>query len=146
MPKAPGMSAKADLIEKFRNKTAVIGILGLGYVGVPLSLRYADAGLKVIGLDVDERKVAMLRDGHSGIEHIGNDRIAAALAAGFEPTSDMSRAGEADALIICVPTPLDRYREPDLSYVESTVDAVVPHLRRGHLVSLESTTKNTMVF
>ena len=140
MPKAPGMSAKADLIEKFRNKTAVIGILGLGYVGVPLSLRYADAGLKVIGLDVDQRKVAMLRDGRSGIEHIGNDRIAAALAAGFEPTSDMSRAGEADALIICVPTPLDRYREPDLSYVESTVDAVAPHLRRGHLVSLESTT------
>lgn len=87
------MSAKADLIEKFRNKTAVIGILGLGYVGVPLSLRYADAGLKVIGFDVDKRKVAMLNDGRSGIEHIGSDKIAAALASGFEPTSDMSRAG-----------------------------------------------------
>jgi UDP-N-acetyl-D-glucosamine dehydrogenase len=134
------MSAKADLIEKFRTKTAVIGILGLGYVGVPLSLRYADAGLKVIGFDVDKRKVAMLNEGRSGIEHIGNDKIAAALGAGFEATSDMSRAREADALIICVPTPLDRYREPDLSYVEGTVDAVAPYLRTGHLVSLESTT------
>lgn len=134
------MSAKAELIEKIKNKSVVVGILGLGYVGLPLSLRFTDAGAKVIGFDVDQHKVDRLREGHSGIEHIGNDRLLAALEAGFEPTSDMSRASEADALIICVPTPLNRYREPDLSYVEDTIDEVTPYLRRGHLVSLESTT------
>ncbi len=134
------MSVKSSLIGKIENKTAVVGILGLGYVGLPLTLRYMDVGLKVIGFDVNQDKVDALNRGQSGFEHIGDDRVQKALADGFEATTDMARVQEADALILCVPTPLNRYREPDLSYVESTVDAIVPYLREGHLVSLESTT------
>ncbi len=134
------MSVKSSFIDKIENKTAIVGILGLGYVGLPLTLRYMDVGLKVIGFDVNESKVDALNEGKSGFEHISDDRVQKALDSGFEATTDMSRVREADALILCVPTPLNRYREPDLSYVESTVDAIVPHLREGHLVALESTT------
>lgn len=131
---------KTQLIDKIRDKTAVIGILGLGYVGLPLALRYSEAGFRVVGLDVDEAKVEQLRNGLSGIEHLGDDRVAEALENGFEPTCDLGRVADADTLILCVPTPLNKYREPDLSYVEDTVEAIVPHLRTGHIVSLESTT------
>ncbi len=131
---------KTQLIGKIRDRTAVIGILGLGYVGLPLALRYSDAGFRVVGFDVDDAKISRLREGQSGIEHLGNDRVAKALEDGFDPTSDLSRVANVDTLILCVPTPLNKYREPDLSYVEDTVDAIVPHLRAGHIVSLESTT------
>ena len=128
------------LIARLDARQAVIGIIGLGYVGLPLSLRYADAGFQVLGIDIDAAKVARLNGGGSYIEHIPANAIAAARARGFEATSDFSRAGEADALIICVPTPLNAYREPDLSFVLATADALLPWLRAGQIVSLESTT------
>ncbi|MGK5057249.1 nucleotide sugar dehydrogenase [Janthinobacterium sp. LB2P49] len=129
-----------QLISKFENGNAVIGIVGLGYVGLPLMLRYADVGFKVLGIDIDMVKVDKLNQGISYIEHISAESINAARAKGFEATTDFSRATEADALIICVPTPLNDYREPDLSYVLSTTEALVPHMRAGQIVSLESTT------
>ncbi|MDM5177345.1 nucleotide sugar dehydrogenase [Massilia sp. DJPM01] len=130
----------AQLIDKLDRRSAVIGIIGLGYVGLPLSLRYAEAGFRVLGIDIDPAKVARLNAGASYIEHISTTAIGAALAAGFEATSDFARAAGADALIICVPTPLNAYREPDLSFVLATADALLPHLRAGQVVSLESTT------
>ncbi|MGH8371899.1 MAG: nucleotide sugar dehydrogenase, partial [Gammaproteobacteria bacterium] len=122
------------------NRDAVIGIVGLGYVGLPLMLRFIEVGYKVIGLDIDVAKVDMLAAGKSYIKHIGADKIAHATKNGFEPTTDFARADKADALIICVPTPLNKYREPDLSFVTNTMDMLVPHLRPGQVVSLESTT------
>lgn len=131
---------KNQLIEKLNNKTAVIGILGLGYVGLPLMLRYVEAGYKVLGVDIDQEKIDALNGGECYIEHIPSEKIADSLKSGFEATSDFSRASQADTLILCVPTPLNKYREPDLSYVTDTVDAVLPYLRKGHVLSLESTT------
>ena len=128
------------LIAKFKGRSAVIGIIGLGYVGLPLSLRYSAVGFKVLGIDIDAGKVGKLNAGASYIEHIAAAQIARARSNGFEATTDFSRAGEADALIICVPTPLNAYREPDLSFVLGTTDAVLPYLRAGQVVSLESTT------
>lgn len=129
-----------QLLEKLKTRKATIGILGLGYVGQPLALRFAQLGYKVLGFDIDAEKVGQLNVGHSSIEHISDADIAAANAAGMDCTTDFSRALEADALIVCVPTPLNKYREPDLSYVVSTIDSVVPYLRVGQVVSLESTT------
>jgi UDP-N-acetyl-D-glucosamine dehydrogenase len=131
---------KNQLIEKLSNKTAIIGILGLGYVGLPLMLRYAEVGYKVIGLDIDQTKVDLLNKGKSYIEHISSENIQTSLTQRFEATTDFSRAKEADTLILCVPTPLNKYREPDLSFVTDTTDAVVQYLRKGHVLSLESTT------
>ena len=131
---------KNQLIEKLNNKTAVIGILGLGYVGLPLMLRYAEVGYKVLGIDIDQKKIDALNEGKSYIEHIPSNKIADSIKSGFEATADFSRAAEADTLILCVPTPLNKYREPDLSYVTDTTDAVLPFLRKGHVLSLESTT------
>jgi UDP-N-acetyl-D-glucosamine dehydrogenase len=128
------------LIAKFSDRSAVIGIIGLGYVGLPLTLRYSEVGFKVLGIDIDAAKVGKLNAGASYIEHIGADHIARARAAGFEATTDFARVAEADALIICVPTPLNAYREPDLSFVLDTADALLPFMRQGQLVSLESTT------
>jgi UDP-N-acetyl-D-glucosamine dehydrogenase len=129
-----------NLIRKLGDKSAVIGIVGMGYVGLPLMLRYSEVGYRVIGIDIDRAKVERLNRGESYIQHIGTEAIAAARKRGFDATADFSRARDADALIICVPTPLNRYREPDLSFVLNTVDALVPHLRAGQVVSLESTT------
>ena len=131
---------KNAFLNRIADKSAVIGIVGLGYVGLPLMLRFAEVGYKVLGFDIDQSKVDALHAGKSYIEHISADSIASARAAGFEATTDFSRAPEADALILCVPTPLNKYREPDLSFVLNTIDSLVPHLRAGHLVSLESTT------
>ena len=128
------------LIDRLRAKRAVIGIIGLGYVGLPLVLRYSQVGYKVIGFDIDAAKARKLAAGQSYIEHISAEDIARANATGFEATTDFARVGEVDAIILCVPTPLNKYREPDLSFVTQTVDSIVPHLREGQLVSLESTT------
>ena len=128
------------LTDRLHSREAVIGIVGLGYVGLPLMIRYTYVGFRVLGIDIDPTKVETLNAGQSYIEHIGVDRIAAARRTGFEATTDFSRAGEADALIICVPTPLNKNREPDLSYVTRTVDALVPFMRPGQVLSLESTT------
>ena len=134
------MTPKQGLLAKIADRSAVIGICGLGYVGLPLSLRFAQAGYRVIGFDIDRAKIEALNAGHSYIGHIGDAPVAAARAAGFEATDDFARAGDADALIICVPTPLKHNREPDLGFVIATVDALVPRLRAGQLLSLESTT------
>ncbi len=129
-----------SLVGKFCDNTAVIGIVGLGYVGLPLMLRYSEVGYKVLGFDVDNDKVSRLNCGKSYIEHISDSAIADACNQGFVATTDFALIAEADALIICVPTPLNSYREPDLSFVTNTVDALLPHLRKGQVVSLESTT------
>jgi UDP-N-acetyl-D-glucosamine dehydrogenase len=129
-----------QLAAKLRDRTAVIGIIGLGYVGLPLTLRYSAVGFRVLGIDIDTAKVDKLNRGESYIKHIPATEIDAARGAGFQATTDFTRIGEADALIICVPTPLNDYREPDLSFVLDTVDALLPFVRPGQLVSLESTT------
>lgn len=131
---------KDQLIRKFADRTAVIGIVGLGYVGLPLMLRYTDAGFRVLGFDIDTFKTGRLNAGKSYIEHIPSEKIAAARRKGFEATDDFSRIAEADAVILCVPTPLNKYREPDISFVTGTTDAVKPYLRAGQVLSLESTT------
>ncbi|HEX2812375.1 MAG TPA: nucleotide sugar dehydrogenase [Sphingopyxis sp.] len=117
-----------------------VGILGLGYVGIPLARRMSSVGLPVLGFDIVQERVDELNAGTSPIKHIGNDDIAEMRASGFEATTDFSRSVECDALIICVPTPLNLYREPDLSFVTSTMDNLLPHLRKGQMLSLESTT------
>lgn len=127
-------------IAKFNSKEAVIGIVGLGYVGLPLMLRYNSIGFKVLGIDINEKKVTDLNAGISYIEHIPHANIAAAVKTGFEATTDFARVNECDALILCVPTPLNKYREPDLSYVIATTNSLKVHLRPGQVVSLESTT------
>lgn len=129
-----------QLISKLEKRTAVIGIVGLGYVGLPLMLRYVDVGFTVLGIDIDDGKVDFLNNGKSYIEHIPAASVMDARLKGFEATSDFSRAASVDALIICVPTPLNAYREPDLSFVLGTTEALVPHMRAGQIVSLESTT------
>jgi UDP-N-acetyl-D-glucosamine dehydrogenase len=131
---------KNELLNKLNNKDAVIGIVGLGYVGLPLMLRYIEVGYKVLGFDIDPDKVDALNAGQSYIEHISSDAITHATQHGFSATTDFSRAADADALIICVPTPLNKYREPDLSFVTDTTDSLVPYLRLGQVFSLESTT------
>ncbi len=118
----------------------MIGILGLGYVGLPLMLRFSEVGYRVLGFDIDPAKVEALMAGRSYIEHISVEAIGRALEQGFAATTDFSRAKDCDALILCVPTPLNKYREPDLSYVIKTTESIIPHLRPGQIVSLESTT------
>jgi UDP-N-acetyl-D-glucosamine dehydrogenase len=130
----------ADLVARLQNKEAVIGIVGLGYVGLPLALRYAEAGLRVIGFDIDPAKPEKLAAGRSYINYISDEAIVEARARGFTATTDYAGAAEADALILCVPTPLDTHLQPDLSYVTGTLKSLAPHLRRGQLLSLESTT------
>lgn len=134
-------SMRYNVLErKLIDRSAVIGVVGMGYVGQPLALRYAGLGYKVIGLDIDNEKVNLLNAGKTSIEHIGDAAIAHANAAGMECSTDFSRASAADALIICVPTPLNKYREPDLGFVINTIEALLAYLRPGQIVSLESTT------
>ncbi len=117
-----------------------VGVIGLGYVGLPLALRFAEKGQRVTGFDVDPAKAEKLRRGESYINYIPAETITQALAAGFSATTDFTKLAECDALIICVPTPLGKHREPDLSYVERSTEAIARVLRPGQLVSLESTT------
>lgn len=133
------LTPKTQLLENLKSHKSIIGIVGLGYVGLPLLLRFAEVGFQVLGFDIDEKKIEKLNSGRSYIAHISGESISAAQKK-FVATSDFKRAREADVLIICVPTPLNKYREPDLSYVTGTMEALVPHLRKGQLVSLESTT------
>jgi UDP-N-acetyl-D-glucosamine dehydrogenase len=131
---------KTLLLQRLADKSAVIGIVGLGYVGLPLVLRFSEVGYKVVGFDIDESKIEKLKAGRSYIDHIVADRISAAVSGGFEPTTDFSKAADVDALILCVPTPLNRHREPDLAFVIDTIEALLPHTRPGQVMSLESTT------
>jgi UDP-N-acetyl-D-glucosamine dehydrogenase len=134
------MSELGRLRERIAAGTAVVGIYGLGYVGLPLALRFSEVGIKVIGFDIDPAKINALNAGQSYIERLTAQKIQQAREQGFEATSDFSRSSEADALIICVPTPLNAHREPDLSFVINTVESILPHFRPGQLLSLESTT------
>jgi UDP-N-acetyl-D-glucosamine dehydrogenase len=124
----------------FESRQALIGIIGLGYVGLPLMLRFSSIGFRVLGIDIDASKTKKLNAGISYIEHIPSVKISEALERGFEATTDFSKVREADALIICVPTPLNKYREPDISFVIGTMESIVHYLRQGQVVSLESTT------
>lgn len=134
------MSPKEVLTSRLADRSARIGIIGLGYVGLPLALTYSNAGFEVLGMDIDEEKVRTLNHGQSYIERISPTTVTHAREHGFEATADFSRAATCDALIICVPTPLTQYREPDISYVVNTTESILPYLRRGQVVSLESTT------
>jgi UDP-N-acetyl-D-glucosamine dehydrogenase len=127
-------------MSKVETRTARIGVVGLGYVGLPLSLLYCEQGFRVTGFDIDVQKVATLSRGGSYIVRIPPTEIQRAQAAGFNPTCDYSMISGLDAVIICVPTPLDDYHEPDLSFIRSTVEAIAPHVRTGQLIILESTT------
>jgi len=130
-----------DIIQKIDQKTVVIGIVGLGYVGLPLALEYALKGFKTIGFDIDERKIPLLNSGKSYIKHIKADKIKKVVdSKKFFATADFSRLPEADAIIICVPTPLNEHREPDISYIENSGKVIAQYLRSGQFVSLESST------
>src|SRR6266487_3094797 len=118
-----------------------IAIVGLGYVGLPLSIQFANSGVKVIGLDIDPAKVEALNGGRSYIKHISDQAVADSLENGhFLASTDFSRVAEVEAVIICVPTPLNKNREPDISYILETGKSIAPHLQKGALVVLESTT------
>ena len=133
-----------SLEQKINDQSAVIGIIGLGYVGLPLMSAFVKAGFKTIGFDVDQKKVDMLKAGQSYIKHIDAAKVSTLIEEGqFDPTADVSRMVEADCLLICVPTPLNDSRDPDLSYVEGTTEAIAKSLRPGQLVVLESTTYPT---
>jgi UDP-N-acetyl-D-glucosamine dehydrogenase len=139
-PRAPAAQAKLQLVRRLQDREATIAVVGLGYVGLPLLLRFAEVGYRVLGIDIDADKIAALRAGTSYIEHIPDLSLLRDSARGFAATTDFAAVADADAIIICVPTPLGRHHEPDLSYVTGTMDALAPHLRRGQIVSLESTT------
>src|SRR5882724_2241297 len=127
--------------EFFKGAQLKVGIIGCGYVGLPLALRFAEAGHKVTGFDTDPAKVSMLNAGKSYIEHIRQDKIQQFVnSRHFNASTDFAKLKETDAILICVPTPLDERREPDLSYVEQTAISIQPHLQKGQLVVLESTT------
>jgi UDP-N-acetyl-D-glucosamine dehydrogenase len=140
MTPAPGNVA-AGLIAKAADRSAVFGIVGLGYVGLPLAIELVRAGYRVIGFDVQQRVVDLLNGGRSHIQDVPADTVAGAVKAGkFSATTDLSRLKEPDVISICVPTPLSKTKDPDVSYVLAATDSVKKALRRGHLVILESTT------
>ncbi len=129
------------IIEKIKNSEAKIGVIGLGYVGLPLILSFVKKGFSTMGFDIDESKVSALNAGQSYIEHIDSDEVAEAAKSGLlEATSDFAKIADVDAIIICVPTPLSIHWEPDLSYIHKTMDAILPALREGQIICLESTT------
>ncbi len=128
-----------ELKEKIELKQANVGVIGLGYVGLPLIIEFVKAGFCVTGFDIDETKVISLKSGKSYIKHINAESIETILDR-FEPTTDFSKLPDMDAIVICVPTPLNKNREPDMSYVFDTTRTIAKFLRKGQLVSLESTT------
>lgn len=130
----------AELMNRFETKTARIGVIGLGYVGLPLSLLLSEAGFRVTGFDIDANKVTALNEGRSYILRIEATEIESARSHGFNATAEFSQLTEQDAIILCVPTPLTTHREPDLSFITKTAEAIAPWLRDGQLVVLESTT------
>jgi len=124
----------------YKYNDAKIAIVGLGYVGLPLSLRFTCVGFKVIGFDINQQVVDNLNQSKTHIEHIPNELIESAIQNGFVATTNFSLIQECDAVILCVPTPLNKYREPDLSYILATMEQILPYLRKGQIISLESTT------
>lgn len=136
-----GKQLTKNLKEKLETKDAILGVIGLGYVGLPLAVEKAKAGYKTIGFDVQEEKVAMVNDGVNYIGDVVNEDLTAIVNSGYlVATKDFSRVAEADAICICVPTPLDEYQQPDISYVKASAESIVKYLRPGMLIVLESTT------
>jgi UDP-N-acetyl-D-glucosamine dehydrogenase len=130
-----------DIKHRIEHRDVTVGIIGLGYVGLPLVIRFGEGGFRVMGFDVDPGKVSQLNAGKSYIEHIPGEKIAKLQTAGrFRAFDDFTRLSEPDAIIICVPTPLTEHREPDLQYVERTAESIAKTLRRGQVICLESTT------
>ena len=131
----------SDFIKRVESRQVVVGIVGLGYVGLPLAMTFCRKGFRVLGFDVDSNKTADLNRGKSYIGHIPSSELAQIRDSGkFEATTDFGRAREADAILICVPTPLAEHHEPDLSYIVNTGKSLAPHVRAGQLIVLESTT------
>src|SRR5215467_419506 len=130
----------SELKTKIEKHQARVAIIGLGYVGLPLALLYSESGFQVTGFDIDQRKVSTLNQGGSYIFRITAPEIQQARTQGFSATGDYSQLQGMDAIIICVPTPLNEYHEPDMSYITGTTESIAPHLRAGQLVVLESTT------
>src|SRR5215510_8599477 len=132
---------QSGLHRAIKKRQARVGIIGLGYVGLPLACLFAEKGFPTTGFDIDTPKVTALNAGRSYIKHIPNKRIAAARTSGkFDATADFARLKQMDAIIICVPTPLTKYREPDLQFIVKTGEEIAPRLRKGQLVVLESST------
>ncbi len=132
---------KTELLQKIQNKTFTVGVVGLGYVGLPLNLCFVEKGLRSIGFDIDTKKTDALKNKQSYIKHISSERIAKAVDTGlFSATTDFSRVKECDAVLIAVPTPLNKNREPEMEYIVSTCESIAPHMRKGQLIVLESTT------
>ena len=129
-----------QLAEKIENRTAVFGVNGLGYVGLPLSLRFSEIGFKVIGFDLDESKHRAIENSESYITYISSAATARAVEVGLTSTSDYSKASECDVILVCLPTPLDSFREPDLSFIVSSFREISPYLCKGKMIGLESTT------
>jgi UDP-N-acetyl-D-glucosamine dehydrogenase len=139
--KSPYTDKKMNILDKIKNKSVKVGIVGMGYVGLPLGLAFAAKKINVLGFDLDDKKVKLLLQGKSYIKHINGKKIKEAVNSGkLKATTDFSRLPEVDAIIICVPTPLDEHREPDMSYVVNTAKTIAKYLRKGQLVTLESTT------
>jgi UDP-N-acetyl-D-glucosamine dehydrogenase len=134
------LDAIAELTRKIESRQAQIGIVGMGYVGLPLALLFSDARFRVTGFDIDSRKVEALNQGGSYIVRIPATEIQLARENGFNATSDYARIADMDIVIICVPTPLNEYHEPDLSYITGTVKSIAPQVHEGQLIILESTT------
>ena len=129
------------LLEKIKNKSAIVGIIGMGYVGLPLALTFSAKKFNVLGFDLDEKKISLLNKGRGYLKHISDNKIKQAVNSGYlKTTSDFFKLKEVDAIIICVPTPLTEHREPDMSFVENTAKTIAKYLRKGQLVVLESTT------
>ncbi len=133
-------NAKDRLLKRINDRSARIGVVGLGYVGLPLMLDFSEAGFPVLGFDIDPRKIDFLNTGKSYFVHIPDSRVASATERGMAATTQYSRAGETDVMIMCLPTPLNRDREPDLSFVIGSLEGILPFLHPDQLICLESTT------
>ena len=131
----------SEISKKIEENSCKVGVIGLGYVGIPLALGFSGNGIQVIGFDIDEAKINSLSKGKSYLQHIPSDDIAKCVTDNsFQPTSDFKKISEVDAIVLCVPTPLNSHLDPDLSYVEATLKQILPHLKNGQIISLESTT------
>lgn len=134
------MELKEIIIKKNNNRSSVIGIIGLGYVGMPLSLSFINSRFKVIGFDIDVNKISKINKKKSYISSISSKDIKKAFSKGFKVTSDFSKIRSVDVIILCVPTPLNKNNKPELKYLTSSINSIIPYIKKGQLISLESTT------